>query len=78
LAIGKITIEANVSDDDSNIDRVEFFINGYLKETDRNEPYNYELKWDRFRLFHLFFIKVIAYDSDGASNMSNMIIRKFL
>jgi hypothetical protein len=76
--IGTITLEAEVSDEDSNIDRVEFFVNGQLKKTDSTEPYTYNFIWNRLRFFHLFFIKVIAYDTDGASDTSNTIFRKFL
>ncbi|KYK21009.1 hypothetical protein AYK24_09630 [Thermoplasmatales archaeon SG8-52-4] len=76
--IGKITLEADVKDEDSNIDKVEFFINGELKGTDDTYPYTYDLTWNRLRFIHLFFIKVIAYDTDGASDTSNIIIRKFL
>ena len=76
--IGKITLEAEVKDEDSNIDKVEFIINGEIKGTDDTYPYTYDLTWNRLRFFHLFFIKVIAYDTDGASDTSIIIIKKFL
>ncbi len=38
--------------------------------TDTTMPYTFEWKRDRIRLFHIFVIKVIAYD--------RMIVRKFL
>ena len=78
LIIGSITIEANATDEDSGIEKVEFYINGKLKGNDTSAPYTFEWKRDRIRLIHIFFIKVVAYDYDGASNFDRMIVRKFL
>ena len=78
LIIGKITIVANATDKDSGIEKVEFYINGKLKGTDSSEPFSYVWKRDRIRLFHIFVIKVIAYDEDGATDTDKMIVRKFL
>jgi hypothetical protein len=78
LIIGKITIEANATDEDSGIERVEFYINDELKETDTTEPYTYLWRWNRPRIFHIFTIKVVAYDNEGATAEDYMIVRKFL
>jgi len=78
LIIGKITIVANATDEDSGIEKVEFYINGELKGNDTTEPYTYNWTWDRLRLIHLFIIKVVAYDNEGATAEECMIVRKFL
>jgi hypothetical protein len=78
LIIGKITIIANATDEDSGIERVEFYINGELKETDTTEPYSYLWRWNRPRLIHIFCITVVAYDNEGVTAEDCMIVRKFL
>jgi len=78
LIIGRITIEANATDDDSGIERVEFYINGKLKANDTTQPYTYLWKWNRPRLFHIFLIKVVAYDFAGETATDKIIVRKFL
>jgi len=78
LIIGDITIIANATDEDSGIEKVEFYINGKLKGNDTTEPYTYNWTRDRLRLVHIFCIKVVAYDNDGATAEDCMIVRKFL
>jgi parallel beta-helix repeat protein len=77
LIIGKITIEANATDEDSGIERVEFYINDELKETDNTKPYTYNWTWNRPRIFHIFTIKVVAYDNVGITAEDKMLVRKF-
>ena len=76
--IGGITIEVNATDEDSGIEKVEFYINGKLKGNDTTEPYTYNWKRDRLRFFHIFIIKVKAYDNDGKTSVNRRIVRKFL
>jgi hypothetical protein len=78
LIFGKITIIANARDEDSGIERVEFYINGELKDNDNTEPYTYNWTWNRPRLIHIFCITVVAYDNEGATAEDCMIVRKFL
>lgn len=78
LIIGDITIEVNAIEGDAEIEKVEFYINDKLKETDTNEPYSYDWIQDRPRLIHLFWIKVIAYSTDGELAAKQMLVRKFL
>jgi len=77
LIIGRITIEANASDE-SGIEKVEFYINGKLKDNVTSPPYTYLWKWNRPRIFHIFVIKVVAYDNTGETATDRMIVRKFL
>jgi len=74
--IGSYTIEATATDEDSGIEKVEFYINGQLKGTDTNEPYTYGWKREGFCIFCLFFIKVIAYDNEGETSEDWKIVRK--
>ena len=78
LIIGKITIEVNATDNDSRIEKVEFYINGKLMESVTTEPYEYTWTRDRLRLFHIFFIKVKAYNNEGLTSEETMIVRRFL
>ena len=78
LVIGKITIEAEAIDEDSGIEKVEFFINNKLKGTDTSEPYEYIWTRDRLKLFHIFSIEVKAYNNDGLTSEDSMIVKKFL
>jgi hypothetical protein len=78
LIIGSITIEANAKDAESGIEKVEFYICGELKGNDTTAPYTFDWKWDRIRLFHIFIIKVVAYNYEGMSSFDSMIVRKFL
>ena len=61
IIIGKITIEVGAYGE-NGIDRVEFYIDGVLKDTDTEYPY--EWLWNEFA-FGKYEIKVIAYDNAG-------------
>ena len=79
IIIGDITIEVDAKDNNgSGIAKVDFYINGKLKGNDTTEPYNYTWTKDRLRVFHLFTIKVVAYDKAGNKVESKMIVRKIL
>ncbi|MCX6665216.1 MAG: Ig-like domain-containing protein [Euryarchaeota archaeon] len=77
---GRITIEANASDTQSGINRVEFYIDGKFKGNDTNAPYTYT--WDRetMRLRfskHSHIIKIIAYDNAGNKASDQMEALRF-
>ena len=79
VIIGRTTVEVNASDD-SKVEKVEFYINGKLKQTVSEEPY----KWS-FRKIGLFrniirkhTIEVKAYDDlDKSSTASIDVIALF-
>jgi len=80
VIIGKTTIKTCI-EDDSGIEKVEFYIDGKLKHTDKEEPYEYCIK--KIGLFrniirkHTLMIK--AYDVSGKiSTDSNEVIAFFL
>jgi hypothetical protein len=76
--IGSIDIEAAIRDDfwgPSSAQKVEFYINGYLKETLTDEPYIWT--WSDIKLGRQN-IKVVAYDYEGNSDFDEMEVYKFL
>jgi hypothetical protein len=78
LIIGKITLEAKATDQESGINKVEFYVCGKLIGNDTLTPYTYQWKSNRPRILHLFMIKVVAYDNVGNTDTDKMIVRKFL
>ena len=74
VLIGKTTIVAN-AEDDSGIEKVEFYINGNLVGEDNEEPYEYDLR--KVKIFRRFVrkhtINVIAYDNEGKTATSDII-----
>ena len=74
IVIQLITIEVNASDNQSGIDRVEFYIDGILKNNDSSAPYSYD--WNEVRSGKRT-IKVTAYDNAGNSASAEIIIFKW-
>ncbi|MDH7507044.1 MAG: carboxypeptidase regulatory-like domain-containing protein [Candidatus Thermoplasmatota archaeon] len=76
--IGSIDIEAYIFEDwygHSSVDKIEFYIDGVLKETVTSEPYVF--KWDE-KKFGKHTIKVIAYDLQGKTDSKEIVVYKFL
>ncbi|MFA5103019.1 MAG: Ig-like domain-containing protein, partial [Candidatus Thermoplasmatota archaeon] len=71
LLIGAIDVTVNASDTDSNISSVTFSLNGILKETDTEPPYDWE--WAG-RVFGRFTIEVAAYDAAGNNATDDIIV----
>lgn len=69
ILIGKTTIVADV-EDDSGIEKVEFYINGELKNIDESAPYEYSFRKVKLlkRLIRRHTITVKAYDDTGKSS----------
>ena len=76
--IGSITIEVNATDEDSGIEKVEFYINNRYMGNDTTYPYTYFWKSKFLRFFHIVFIKVIAYDLDGKRSTARIIVKRYL
>ena len=72
--IGRINIEVEASDNESDIYSVEFYIDDDLKSTDTDAPY--EWLWDENEFFQ-HAIKVVIYDDAGNYVTKEMIVRKF-
>jgi len=74
VIFGKITIEAEVTNDGCGIDRVEIYIDEKLRENFTSPPYQWI--WDE----HMFFkhsITVVAYDVIGKNTSKQLITWKF-
>ena len=71
--IGKTTIKAN-AEDDGGISKVEFYIDGELKSTDKSAPYEYSFrKIDFFKkLIRKHTITVKAYDNTDKTSQSSI------
>ncbi|MCK4364895.1 MAG: hypothetical protein KAW45_02480 [Thermoplasmatales archaeon] len=79
--IGDITIEVNVSDDETGIEKVEFYgglFGNILLGTETQAPYNFTWTKDRIRLIHLHKLTVVAYDLAGNKKCDSMLVRKIL
>jgi hypothetical protein len=74
LIIGKIDINVTATDNDSGIDRVEFYTDEQLKATDTTAPYGWT--WSD-RAFFTYTIKVVAYDKEGNSQSKELSVLKF-
>jgi len=73
VVLNEVTILANASDNDSGIERVEFYIDGNLRKTDESPPYNY-LWNDNLTKEHK--IEVKAYDYAGNSAIKEIDVIK--
>ena len=77
ILIGKMIIKANASDD-SGIEKVEFYLDGDLKYTDEEAPYEYEIKKAgllRPILPRKHTITVKAYDTEGKTDDASLEVR---
>jgi protocatechuate 3,4-dioxygenase beta subunit len=74
IIIGSITIEVNVTQNTSGVNRVDFYIDDIFHKTDNIKPYNFT--WNKTAFF-THSIKVIAYDNSGPINIDTLNIRKF-
>ena len=73
VILGEVTVEASATDT-SGVDRVEFYIDDELVETDTNYPYNWT--WSE-KVYFKHTIKVIAYDNFDNYAEEEQVIWKF-
>jgi len=78
IAVGKLDIEVNAFDDESGVDRVEFYINDELKFSDNAEPFIWTLEQDNVKFFSIINIQTIAVGNDGKSASDSIEVRKIL
>lgn len=74
ILIGKIKIVADV-EDDSGIEKVEIYINGELKKTLTNKPYEYSysrLVYTLTDIVKKITISVIVYDDEGKTDSASI------
>ncbi|MFO7677262.1 MAG: C1 family peptidase [Thermoplasmatota archaeon] len=74
VIIGSIDIETRVTDDESGVYKVLFYVQGDLKETIYDTPYTWT--WDTPASFQSI-VKIVAYDNAGNSNEVEFRVLKF-
>jgi len=74
LIIGKITVTVNAIDNQSGINRVEFYVDTELKANDTTAPY--EWTWTERGHFFPYLLKAIAYDNAGHHNSAEVKVWK--
>jgi uncharacterized repeat protein (TIGR02543 family) len=74
IVILSFTIGVNASDNGSGVNRVEFYIDGVLKENDTSKPYTCD--WKDFRSGKRT-IKAVAYDNAGNSASTELQVFKW-
>jgi len=74
LIIGKIDVNVTASDNDSGMDRVEFYTDNQLKANDTIAPYSWT--WSE-RTFFKYTIRVVAFDKEGNSDFKEIKVWKF-
>jgi len=74
LVIGKIGVSADASDNESGVNRVEFYVDNDLKATRTTAPYNWT--WTDRGLFFPYTLKVVAYDNAGNQNFTDLKVWK--
>lgn len=62
---GVYSIQADVVDSESGVNRVEFYIDDVLKQTASSSPYYYD--WDTTQYHSPHVVKIMAYDNAGNS-----------
>ena len=75
--VGRITIKIDATDDESGIEKVDLKITGLLNtksETLTSDPYEYN--WNTFG-FGKYNLTAVAYDMDGNSASTSIVVRKF-
>ncbi|RLF57181.1 MAG: hypothetical protein DRN25_06930 [Thermoplasmata archaeon] len=73
--IGPLDVIANAVDHETGVDRVEFYVDGELKENDTAPPYTFTLYM--FSLGSLHTISVKAYDTEGNVATKSITARVF-
>jgi hypothetical protein len=74
IIIGLIDIDVTAADNESDINRVEFYIDNQYKGNDTTAPYRWT--WSEISFF-LYILKVVAYDNAGNSANVELKVWKF-
>jgi len=79
VLIGKTKIVAN-AEDDSGVEKVEFYINGKFVGEDNQEPFEYSFRKVKLlkRFIRKYTLSVIVYDSEGKTGNCSIEVIGFL
>jgi hypothetical protein len=75
LIIGAFSIEVTAYDNESDIQQVDFYINGVKRVTDEFFPYKYS-NWQESKLIGEYTIKAVAIDEFGFQNSDEIPVWK--
>lgn len=76
LVIGKINVTVNASDNQSGVNRVEFYVEDQLQYNDTIAPYNWT--WSERGHFFPYTLTVVAYDNVGNHDQAELKLWKIL
>jgi hypothetical protein len=74
LIIGPICVEVDASDNKYEIEKVEFYLDDKLQETDSSEPYSWN--WNTISFFK-HILKVVVYNTNNNCGFKEIIVSKF-
>ena len=72
IIFGPIHVQADAFDSESGIDKVEFYLNNKLKQTDEEAPYTWY--WNEPGIGMIMTLKVKVYDNDGNNRQDQKTI----
>ena len=78
IIIGPIDIEVYAFDEESGIDRVEFYLNDEVQYIDDIYPFMWSLNNENEKIFDSINIKTVVVTTDGQQSSDSMLIRKIL
>ncbi len=77
IVVGAVDIEVDASDEDTDIEKVEFYVDNQLRSVDMFYPYKLG-NWKEPGLFGRYTIRAVAYDQAGNVNIDEIeVIRLF-
>ena len=76
ILFGNVKIEANAANYIYGIDRVEFYVDNWLRRTDTTSPYSWTWRLNS-HIKHRHTIRVVAYDNEGNSATDEILVWKF-
>ena len=74
FVIGTIEVTVSAADNQSGVDKVEFYLDNMKKSTDTTEPYNWT--WSERGSFSPHTLKVVAYDNAGNKMIDKLQVWK--
>jgi len=74
LIIGPIDVEVDASDDEYEIEKVEFYVDDVYQANDTSEPYSW--KWNKLMFFR-HRLKAVVFNSNGNVGVEELVVSKF-
>jgi len=74
LIIGPIDVEVDASDDEYDIEKVQFYVDDVYQANDTSEPYSW--KWNKL-MFFKHRLKVVVFNTNGNVGVEEIVVSKF-